>query len=100
MQGIGLYTSLHERSFTVEIGVVRHRFFWSLPEDTGSWREFGLRTRLGLVMHPDMHSRERDFVVYHDQSDLEQALRRSLEDALAYGPAEWKRMGRRLLASD
>ncbi len=100
-EGIGLYTSLRARGFAVEIGVVSGKgFFWSAMGETADWREVGLRTRLGRIARPEVSSPLRDFVPYSDQASLEAAVRRELQLALEYAPAEWGRMSRRLLKEE
>jgi hypothetical protein len=100
MQGIALHTRRGSKGFTVELGVVTiGGFFMSSPfENMGPWREFGLRKDLGEIVHATDPLVDFDFIAYQEQADLEEVLRQTLEQALEYGPAEWERMGRRLLS--
>ncbi len=99
--GIALQTNRNKRAFAVELGVVRDNFWRSSHfENMGPWREFGLRLDLGEVIHASNPEIDFDFIEYQDQNGLEEALRQSLGQALAFGPAVWERMGSRLLASD
>jgi len=105
MQAIGLYTSRNSRAFTVELGVLPGNFDISVAvsETSPTFRELGVRERLGkIVSTPGLHvdSFHRDFLEYKDQASLEDALRRTIEQAIYHGPEVWERMGRRLLEKE
>ena len=93
------------RGFTIEIGVVPEtsRFGFSMPGESGNWREFGLRERLGVILHGDVYegsSFERDFFFYGDQRSLEEQLARTLSLALERGPLVWLQMAERLMSAE
>jgi len=76
---------------------------FSMPGESGNWREFGLRERLGVILHGDVYegsSFERDFFFYGDQRSLEEQLARTLSLALERGPLVWLQMAERLMSAE
>ena len=98
---VSFYTHRDGESFTVELGVTRDPKDFGMANFTedGAWQRFGLRERLGVLVHgspPDLRSSDRDFFPYVDRESATRQVRRALDLVLSVGPGAWDRFASRL----